>query len=191
MLCRGRHEGASHRPLLPPGGDCAPHVACQTAPSRPGAAIRAGQALTPRLSRPTQPATPTADRDDGPVRPRSDRRPGDAAPLPSETGNPGTRVARRNRFRSKDPLMTPTPGDGPLRAGRRLVEIELQLPADPAAAGGDRVARLLLLHPSPAAQGAGGPRRPRARATRSATRCRPSAASSAPFSRSTATATRS
>ena len=51
--------------------------------------------------------------------------------------------------------MTPTPA---LAApSGRHVEIEFEPPPDPAPARGDRGPRLLLLHPTPAAQGAGRP----------------------------------
>ena len=71
----------------------------------------------------------------------------------------------------------------------RSFEVQFERLADPFALGGDRTTRLFLLHPAPAAKGPGGPRRPRARATTSAMRSRPSAGSSAPSWRSTETAT--
>ena len=55
---------------------------------------------------------------------------------------------------------------------------------------GHRAAGLLLLHPTPAAQGAGGPPGPAIGTSMWATKSRPWAASSVPSSRSTATATR-
>ena len=113
----------------------------------------------------------------------------DGPQLPERAANPRTRVALRNRFGPRIPHDT-NPGAGPLRA-RRHLEIDLQPPPDPAPAPGDRGPRVLLLHPAPAAQGPGGAAGPGLGASRWGTRCRPSAASSAPCSRSTVTATRS
>ena len=105
-----------------------------------------------------------------------------------EFGNPGTRVALRN-LRSKDSHDT-NPGAGPPRA-RRDIQVEFQLPFDPPPAPGDR-GRSGTSSSSSRSRGRPGRRGTRrARGSRWGTRCRPSAASSAPSSRSMATATRS
>ena len=122
-------------------------------------------------------------------------RPGRAGPRPSGSGGaregqkPRTRVALRTRFGPRIPHDI-NPGADPLRGRRHLLQ-EFEPAVDPAAVGGDRGPRLLLLHQAAAAEGQGGPGRPRARGSKSGTRCRRSVASSAPCSKSTATATRS
>ena len=184
-----RHKGG-RAPLFPPGGDCAP------SPGGSGRCVR-GPCGSWRA------ASPAGSPHAGPSGSRLPSLPTGGLRRAVRTGapagrhvahsarerNPRTRVALRNRFRSKDPNDT-NPGAAPLRGGRHLVKIE-QPPDHPASPRGDRGARLLLLHPAPAAKGPSGAAGRRAPTSRWGTRCRPSAASSAPSSRSTATATRS